>query len=59
MSKALSDARITYDQVEQAAVGYVYGEGTFSARLLALKMVKWCILQVTRPAAREPFTNPG
>ena len=32
MSKALSDARITYDQVEQAAVGYVYGE--VFARLL-------------------------
>ena len=26
LTKALSDARITYDQVEQAAVGYVYGE---------------------------------
>ena len=32
VSKALSDARITYDQVEQAAVGYVYGE--VFARLL-------------------------
>ena len=39
MSKALSDARITYDQVEQAAVGYVYGEGTFFVRQLAMKMV--------------------
>ena len=39
MSKALSDARITYDQVEQAAVGYVYGEGTFSACHRALKIV--------------------
>ena len=26
VSKALEDARVTYQQVEQAAVGYVYGE---------------------------------
>ena len=37
LSKALSDARITYDQVEQAAVGYVYGEGI--STVMALKNV--------------------
>jgi len=34
LTKALSDARITYDQVEQAAVGYVYGDSTCGQRAL-------------------------
>src|SRR5439155_8325363 len=30
--KALADARIAYDQVEQAAVGYCYGDSTCGQR---------------------------
>jgi 3-oxoacyl-[acyl-carrier-protein] synthase III len=26
VTKALKDAKITYDKIDQAAVGYVYGE---------------------------------
>lgn len=34
VGKALKDAKLTYDKVEQAAVGYVYGDSTCGQRAL-------------------------
>lgn len=34
VTKALNDARISYDEVQQAAVGYVYGDSTSGQRAL-------------------------
>lgn len=33
-NKALADAGLTYDQIEQAAVGYCYGDSTCGQKAL-------------------------
>ena len=42
-TKALNDAGITYDKVEEAFVGYVYGSYRGTVPLLYLRIIKYYI----------------
>ena len=54
-TKALKDAGIPYSDVEQAVVGYVYGELIFACSLSLASRLICC--QVIPRAAKELFMN--